>query len=331
MSYGVHAYAVDLDALKKVLGSGDSVLAKRLAKKFADELRQIDDTGFDEGGPSTADCLRTLVVEGVDAANAAAEDEEVPGYQFGYALEIVCRELGEWLPNRAFSGMGSEYFDTVDAALKAAKSKRTISSIVNRGDPVKLPLIEDFPSIGWLSAKEAAEWQSDLAALLGADAKAEPPPAASGEIALAKGGEVWKGRVDGTTVVESFGIAGKKQETAKTKMATASGARKKLEKLAAALRGQGWKELAAAPEGFSGRVKGTQLVVVSGGKKKITKFPTKAAAQKALIAALTASNAGGAEPDPGGIDTEALAGLRELRGWVDAAVAKKRGLVTFYY
>lgn len=333
MSYGVHAYAVDLASLKKTLGSGDSVFAKRLSKKFAKELAEVDDLGFDEGGPSAADCLRTLIVGGVDAAHAAADDEDVPGYLFGYALEIVCREIGDRLPNRAFSGMGSEYFEAIDAALKKAKSTRTISSIVNRGDPMKLPFIDDFPSIGWLSAAEAAEWSADLASLLGALSSSKGAEhATGGEITLAKDGEVWAGRVDGTTVVETFGAAGKKQETAKTKLATASGAQKRLAKLAGALRGQGWKELAPAPEGFSGRVKGTQLIVVSGGKKKITKFPTKAAAQSALIAALTASNAGGgAEASADGMDPDARKGLRELQGWVDTAVAKKRGLITFYY
>lgn len=185
MSYGVHAYAVDLAAVKKTIGCGDAVLAKRLTKKFASDLESTDEIDFDEGLTSAADCLTSLVIDGAPEA----DDEETPGYKFGYALEIVCRALGEWLPNSAFSGMGSEYFDTLDAALKKAKSKRRVASIVFRGSPVPLPEIEDFPAIGWLSPEDVASWRTELSALLGAPPRAAkkakrdaPPPSFSGRV-----------------------------------------------------------------------------------------------------------------------------------------------------
>lgn len=264
MSYGVHAYAIDLEALGKVAGSGNAVLAKRLVKRFARELEQIDDADFEPGPTSAEDVLTRLVVDGVPAR--AAEDE--PAYKWGYALELVCRELAEPLPNRVFSGMGGELFDAMDAALKAARSKRGVSAIFFDGPPLALPEIEDFPSIGHLNPAELISWRDELRALLGA--------------------------------------------------APAKEKRSKNQK----------KEKEEAPESaaFSGRVVGTSLILVRDGKSTKKKFPTKKAAQAALLEALRAANRGAAAPE-----SEATEAFRELLGWLDAAAAKKLGLVTFYY
>ena len=206
MSYGVHAYAVDLAVLSKAIGSGDAVLAKRLTKTFARELASTDDVDFDEGLTSTSECLTSLVIDG--APEDGEEGEDTPGYKFGYALEILCRALGEPLPNSAFSGMGSEYFDTIDAALKKAKSKRRMSSFVFRGSPVPLPEIEDFPAIGWLAPEDAAAWKTELATLLGAPARKSGKPAKQKKAAETP---AFSGRVEGKKLVVN--AAGRKTVT----------------------------------------------------------------------------------------------------------------------
>lgn len=263
MSYGVQAYAVDLAAVKKAIGSGNAVFAKRLAKSQAREIAQIDDVDFDEGLTPAADVLKALIVDG---APAETDEDETPAYKFGYALEILCREQGEWLENSAFSAMGSEYVDAIDAALKKAKSKRKVASILFRGSPVPLPEIADFPTIGWLSAEEVAAWRTDLRALLG-DAK--PTKAKRDDAAVAA---------------------------------------------------------------FSGRVQGKKLVVSIDGKQTVTTFASNKAAQTALIAALKRANSSGAVAPASKIaDEDAAEGLRELLSWLDAAAAKERDLVTFFY
>lgn len=201
MSYGVQAYAVDLAVVKKTVGSGNAVLAKRLAKSQAREIEQIDDVDFDEGLTPAAKVLETLIVEG---APEETEEDETPGYKFGYALEILCREKGEWLPASAFSAMGSEYVDALDAALKKAKSKRKVASILFRGSPVPLPEIADFPAVGWLSADEVAAWRKDLRALVG---NAKPAKTTRDDGAVA----AFSGRVEGKKLVVSS--AGKQTVT----------------------------------------------------------------------------------------------------------------------
>lgn len=196
MSYGVHAYAVDLAALKKTIGSRDAVLAKRLAKSQARALEQIDDVDFERGMTPAADVLRTLIVDGAPTKTAGAK---TPAYKFGYALEVLCRSTGEWLPNTVFSAMGSEYFEMLDAALKKAKSRYKVASVVFRGPPVRLPEIEDFPAIGWLSSDEIAAWRTDLQALLGS-AKAKPAKGKKDDAPAA----AFSGRVLGKKLVVSI-------------------------------------------------------------------------------------------------------------------------------
>lgn len=267
MSYAVHAYAIDLVALGKIAGSGNAVLAKRLVNRFARELQQIDDVDFEPGPTRAAEILTRLVVEGLpDGADAGDE----PGYKWGYALELVCRELSEPLPSRVFSGMGSELFDALDAALARAKNKRRVSAIFFDGAPLPLPEIEDFPAIGHLTPAEVLSWREDIRALLG-----ERPAKKKGKAARGK--------------------AARKEEE--------------------------------QPAAFSGRVVGTSLVLVRAGKTTKKKFPTKKAAQAALLEALRAANRGG-EAAP---ESEATEAFRELLGWLDEAAAKELGLVTFYY
>jgi len=292
MSYGVHAYAVDLSLLSKAIGSGDAVLAKRLTKKYVSDLRSTDEIDFDEGLTPAADCLTSLVIEGPPDDDDDLDD--TPGYKFGYALEILCRALGEWLPNSAFSGMGSEYFDAIDAALKKAKSNRRMSSFVFRGSPVPLPEIEDFPAIGWLAPEEVVAWKTELGALLG-------EPAAPRATTQAK------------------------------KHKNDADAAKAFAKVVADKRAKGYKD-DLAQSTFSGRVEGKKLVVSAAGKKTVTEFPTNKAAQKALISALRTSNSGGAKPGAASpVDDDALDGLRELLSWLESTATKKLAIVSFYY
>jgi predicted DNA-binding WGR domain protein len=328
VSYGVHAYAVDLAAVKKTIGSGNAVLAKRLAKSEASELEQIDDVDFDEGLTRAADVLRRLIVEG---APAETDEEETPGYKFGYALEVVCRSLGEWLPNSAFSAMGSEYFETLDRALEKAKSKRKVASIVFRGSPVRLPEIEDFPAIGWLSADEVQAWRAELQALLGAATPAAAPSKV--ELVFVGGGskKFWRGSVKGSVVTVAFGRIGTAGQTKPKKFKSPADAVKGFAALVKEKRAKGYVDDETAPA-FSGRVLGKKLVVSIDGKQTVKRFPTNEAAQSALIAALKKSNSGGASAPASKIaDPDAAEGLRELLSWLDATAAKKRDLVTFFY
>lgn len=204
MSYGVQAYAIDVAALKKAIGSGDALLAKRLTKKFAHDLESTDEIDFEEGHPSAAECLTALIVEGPPERGRR---DAAPGYKYGYALQILCHALGEWQRTSVFAGIGSHYFEALDASLKRAKSKRRLTNLVFNGSPVPLPLIEDFPVIGGVAAADVEGWRGELAALLGAP---PAPPQKSAKAGREKE-TAFSGRVEGKKLVVS--AAGKKTVT----------------------------------------------------------------------------------------------------------------------
>src|SRR5688500_16176002 len=89
MSYSVGAYAVDLGELRKAIGSRDEALLAGLVEPKP-ELGEADEEAEDEGKISAVMALRHLVMGATPPPPSA--------YQYHYALEELCRHLGEWLP-----------------------------------------------------------------------------------------------------------------------------------------------------------------------------------------------------------------------------------------
>ncbi len=139
MGYNVQAYAIGLEQLRSVIGSSDDALVAMLVGRYARELEAIED--IDASQPSAADAVCALIA-------GRMQDGEV-NFKYGYALELVCRELGERLPNEYWSAMNSEWFDAVDDAFAdLGGGTKLCSEVFWSGPPVDLPFIDDFPAIG---------------------------------------------------------------------------------------------------------------------------------------------------------------------------------------
>lgn len=157
MSYILTPILVRLADVRSAVGSRDAHLAERLVRSLSGELLRLDrdDEDYaDEGEPpvpTMAEAVRQLVSGGPYDARVA--------FKYGYALECLCRERGETLPNGTWSAMGWDWVETVDAALDQAgvpvAAVRVTYHLLCRGAPVPLPHIDDFPSIGYLSCAEA--------------------------------------------------------------------------------------------------------------------------------------------------------------------------------
>jgi hypothetical protein len=79
------------------------------------------------------------------------------GFVYGYALEFLCEHVGERLPNGGWSAMRSEWAEMADEALELVgvqEETLRLSRLMNRGSPIPLPTIEDFPGIGYLRGPE---------------------------------------------------------------------------------------------------------------------------------------------------------------------------------
>ena len=87
MGYSTLFYSVDFERLKSSVGSGDLSLSKSFEQQFPDELgdRPNDDD------PILADAFSELISNSFKHPKA--------GHQYGYALEMLCRIIGDHLPD----------------------------------------------------------------------------------------------------------------------------------------------------------------------------------------------------------------------------------------
>ena len=78
------------------------------------------------------------------------------GFQYGYALELLCPFCGDMSANDLVYTLSSRWFDEIDAAWAKLEMSDVIaiSDLLDRGSPIKLPSIDDFPWIGYMTAAE---------------------------------------------------------------------------------------------------------------------------------------------------------------------------------
>lgn len=148
MSYSLTPYFVDLEQLRRSIGSKDETLLASVAA--ADPVGDDDESGHDEAGDEAGEIplqrtVRHLVMgEPLDARSA---------HQYGYALKELCSHLGEAVPER--DCWESIHWEVLEATGMEAVLEQT-------GSPVPLPPIADFPAIGHLPAERITEILSKL-------------------------------------------------------------------------------------------------------------------------------------------------------------------------
>jgi hypothetical protein len=168
MGYILTATAVDLGKVTAAVGSKDMRLLSALVKKFGDDFEQFDEMAADFADEEAGG--DALTMQGALGQMVMGEEySEWLGFLYGYALEFICRHFGERLPNEHWSAMpsGSKWAETVDRGLNAAgvpeRVLRVGTHLMNRGSPVPIPEIDDFPGIGYLRLNEVRAAQEALA------------------------------------------------------------------------------------------------------------------------------------------------------------------------
>lgn len=152
MSYGVMAYAVDIDKLVALCGSGDDRMRRAISGRFrADIQRTNDNLGWsnERGEPSVFTAINHLVM---------GEEQTLDGAMYGYAFKVIVEFSGRFLDNGPFYPCPSRYLsETVDVELAGVGATIRMSDLVFRGAPVSFPSPDDFPAIGhWTSDQVAA-------------------------------------------------------------------------------------------------------------------------------------------------------------------------------
>jgi hypothetical protein len=125
-----------------------------------DEPAEAEDREGDTRPPvSCAEVLRHIIF--------GEQYDQRAGFKYGYVLEALCEHYGKRLDD-AWAPMyqGAKWRKQVTAAFKAAGIPdtlfRSLEKMTERGAPITIPEIDDFPGIGYLKREEMAETRAAL-------------------------------------------------------------------------------------------------------------------------------------------------------------------------
>ncbi len=158
MSYAPSAYVVDLDALRAMFGSQDPKLAAKIVKRHASDVADKNAWFADDianGAPDLAMALTELI--------AGKCMKKQHGFQYAYALELACKQLGTCL--YAAESINADFLDALQAALPKGAVKKLLTAKHVTENPkriVPIPRPNDFPGMGYF---EPAECVAILAVL----------------------------------------------------------------------------------------------------------------------------------------------------------------------
>ena len=146
MGYSFSVYAVDLDKLTAVAGKNDRKLLAAVLKKQAEEIADNDESFEEEiakGTPSLAVALQQIIEGKIKAPKGS-------GYQYGYALEVLCAHLGERIEEEDLSW----FHEFIDGYLKKVKSRSSMKLLGEDKLPIRIPKPDDFPGIGSITLEQ---------------------------------------------------------------------------------------------------------------------------------------------------------------------------------
>lgn len=157
MGYAYSVYAVDLKKLKRLWGKRDKKLGKALRAKHAEDIKQntdwFDDAIAERGSPTLGRAIHEIL-DGKCAAKGH-------GFQYGYAVELLCRELGGRVDEVSLTW----FDDVLDPLLKRAKQP-ALAKLLGKGvRPMPIPAPADFPEIGTIEPAGLVKLDAALAKL----------------------------------------------------------------------------------------------------------------------------------------------------------------------
>lgn len=149
MGYGLMVHAVDLERLRREVGSGDAELAARYGADFTSQDDQVQ--GFIDEVPDVAGTL-TLVDVARQVIMGEPYDERV-GSAYGYFLEWLCAQHGTQLDNTSLMPVPVDYLNTLDIEFGKAgllAPGLSIHELGWGGAPVPVPAGDPWPGVGHL-------------------------------------------------------------------------------------------------------------------------------------------------------------------------------------
>jgi len=151
MSSGLSVYAVSIDQLKRVLGSRDSRWIKAVQENAAGLIESVDDVQTPDEGEESHTCGEAVA----HLINGETSDA-LPGSLYGFALEAICSEVGEFAGDVCPINRVSGFVEWLDEGLAAHGVPVRMEKLIFGTDPVPLPDRDENPLIGWWSPEECA-------------------------------------------------------------------------------------------------------------------------------------------------------------------------------
>ena len=140
---------MDLDKLAAAAGKNDRRLLAAMLKKQAEEIADNDESFEEEiakGTPSLPVALEQIVAGTIKAPKGS-------GFQYGYALEVLCAHLGERIEEEDLSF----FHEFIDGYLKKVKSRSSMKLLGEDKLPIRIPKPADFPGIGSITLEQVIE------------------------------------------------------------------------------------------------------------------------------------------------------------------------------
>jgi hypothetical protein len=149
MSYVLTPMLVSLSKLRACVGSKQVGLANEITAKSSAEMININALITQNGRTGQAQsCLQELI----DGAPLRAD----LGFAYAYLLELIAQESGRYLSNEHWAGIAFGLIEQVDQWLCGNGVSAGPLDMMMRGAPIALPVIEDFPQIGYIPNESAA-------------------------------------------------------------------------------------------------------------------------------------------------------------------------------
>jgi hypothetical protein len=146
------AYAVDIDQLVTLCGSGDNARRRAICGRFREDISRSNDSlgcSNERGAPSIFTAIEHLVM---------GSPLTLQGHLYGYGFKYIVEFFGRFLDNSDFYPTSFDHVQqTVDPALAEIGATLRMSDLLFRGAPVTFPRPDDFPVIGYWKADEVAQ------------------------------------------------------------------------------------------------------------------------------------------------------------------------------
>ncbi|MBL0745648.1 DUF7691 family protein [Chryseolinea lacunae] len=164
-------FAVDLESVRKVLGSNDVAFIEKVkkAKRYDTYADQSEDVDFDE-------LLEDLIVRYIKPENRRPLDGVVGvvkgktasglrrkyAHEYGYALLVICDALGTYLSPQGDIFYAGKVWKEANALFKSKGMKLDLDRMWKTEKLFDIPDIEDFPAISHYTKDEVSYLLTEL-------------------------------------------------------------------------------------------------------------------------------------------------------------------------